>query len=138
MKIFLDTNIILDVLTKREPHYEMSAKVFELCRRQYVEGIVSSLSFPTMAYVLRKEMDLERIFHSFEMLTKFFKISIVDKKVVTEAIASKRPDIEDSMQYFSALTSNADCIISRDKTGFKGLDLEVFSPTEFMGKVEKF
>lgn len=138
MKIFLDTNIILDVLTKREPHYEMSAKVFELCRRQYVEGIVSSLSFPTMAYVLRKEMDLERIFHSFEMLTKFFKISIVDNKVVTEAIASKRPDIEDSMQYFSALTSNADCIISRDKTGFKGLYLEVFSPTEFMGKVEKF
>lgn len=137
MKVFLDTNIILDVLAKREPHYEMSAKIFELCRRQYVEGIVCSLSFPTIAYVLRKEMNLEKIFSSFEMLMKIFKISMVDKKVVSEAIASKRPDIEDSMQYFSALTSNADCIISRDKKGFKGLGLEVFAPSEFMEKVER-
>ena len=54
MRLLIDANIILDVLEKREPHYEQSALVWKLCETEQDEGFVSSLTFANLVYVMRQ------------------------------------------------------------------------------------
>ena len=137
MKVLLDTNVVMDVLCHRQPHYEKSAEVMELCRIQLIEGIICSQSFATIAYVLGKQVDNEELYIKLNGLLRLCNISRVDSDVITSAIDAKRPDFEDAVQYYSAQTVNADCIISRDKTGFKGMSLPIFTPTEFMANCRR-
>ena len=61
MKLWIDTNILLDVLQKREPFYHDSAKVWKMCEARMVEGHVSVLSFMNLVYILRRELSAEQI-----------------------------------------------------------------------------
>ena len=61
MKLLIDGNILLDVLQKREPHYEDSAKVWKMCETDLTEGFVSALTFANLVYVMRKELDSEKV-----------------------------------------------------------------------------
>ena len=61
MKLLIDGNILLDVLQKREPHYEDSARIWKMCETDMAEGCVSALTFANLVYVMRKELDPEKI-----------------------------------------------------------------------------
>ena len=53
MKLLIDGNIILDVLQKREPYYEDSAKIRKMCGTELAEGFVSALAFTNLVYVMQ-------------------------------------------------------------------------------------
>ena len=61
MKALIDGNIILDVLQKRDPHFDASSKIWKLCETEQIEGFVSALTFANLVYVMRKELTSERI-----------------------------------------------------------------------------
>ena len=61
MKFLIDGIILLDVLQKREPHYEDSSKIWKMCETDMAEGYVSALTFADMVYVMRKELTPEMI-----------------------------------------------------------------------------
>ena len=61
MRLLIDGNIILDVLQKREPHFEDSAKIWKLCETEQAQGYVSVLTFANLVYVMRRELDPEQI-----------------------------------------------------------------------------
>lgn len=48
MKVLIDTNVILDVLCKREGFFEDADKIFKLCEVKKIEGYISALSFPIL------------------------------------------------------------------------------------------
>ena len=54
MKIFLDTNVLIDYLNKREPFFAEASQVMDLCVSKQVEGVLSSLSVINAAYIMRK------------------------------------------------------------------------------------
>ena len=132
MKVFLDTNVVVDFCALREPHYDSIASVMELARRKDISIVISSLTFVNLAYILRKAFVQEIVYTKLIGLSGLCEISRVDDSVVREAIESKRKDFEDSVQYFSALTSNADVILTRDKTGFEGLPTLAMTAEEFI------
>lgn len=134
MKLFLDTNVVVDLCAGRQPYYEDASKIMELAARHEVSLVVSSLTFVNVAYVLRKVVGIDEMYTKFATLFKYVHLSPVDESVVKYAISANRKDFEDAVQYYSASYCDADLIITRDKTGFLGFPIEACSPREFIGR----
>lgn len=131
-KIFLDTNIILDFLGEREGFYEASAKIMTLADKKKIQVYTSPSSISNVFYVLAKyenpKIALEKI-RKFKLLCS---MSVMDEEVVEKAIHSDFKDFEDAMQYFSALASNCDIIITRNEKDFKNALIPVMNAEEFL------
>lgn len=135
-KLFIDTNIVLDLLAKREPFYESSAKLFSLADRNEIQLTVSSLTFANTNYVLSKlksASEAKEILRKFKLLVQIVSLS---EKIVDLALNdSEFKDFEDGLQYYSALESNQDIIITRNQKDFKSSLLSIMSAEEFLSSL---
>ena len=131
-KIFLDTNIILDFLGEREGFYEASAKIMTLADKKKIQVYTSPSSISKVFYVLAKyensKIALEKI-RKFKLLCS---MSVMDDEVVEKAIHSNFKDFEDAMQYFSALASNCNIIITRNEKDFKNAMIPVMNAESYL------
>lgn len=137
MRLFLDTNVMLDLLGEREPFYISAAKIATLADKAALQIIVSALSYSTVSYFLAKYEGPEK---SKEKLRKFKIISQIcdlDESIIEKGLNSDFPDFEDSLQYFSALQSDCDIILTRNCKDFKKSEIPVMSPDEFLSSIEK-
>ncbi len=81
MRVLIDGNIILDVLQNREPHVETSARVWKLCETGLIDGYVSALTFADLVYVMRKELNPEKIsavLKKLALIFHFTELSVPD------------------------------------------------------------
>lgn len=101
-KLFLDTNIIIDLLSKREPFYKAAVLIFAMAFRKQVSLYISSMTYATASYLLRKQGQ-KRMILLLRDLRQLSKVTIADEKVIDLALNSDFTDVEDSMQYYSAL-----------------------------------
>ncbi len=131
MKVFLDTNIVLDFLGEREPFFQDAAKIFELWRTEALQLSLSVLTIVNCAYILHKAYSTETMMQKINWLCHSFEITPIDKWSIIQAINNAGFDFEDSVQYFSALSYHPDVIITRDKKGFANADIPVMTPSEF-------
>ena len=131
-KIFLDTNIILDFLGEREGFYEASAKIMTLADKKKIQVYTSPSSISNVFYVLTRyensKIALEKI-RKFKLLCS---TSVMDDEVVEKAINSDFKDFEDAMQYFSALASNCNIIITRNEKDFKNAMIPVMNAESYL------
>ncbi len=136
-RIFIDTNIMLDLLGERHPYYEPIAKIATLSDKGELKMIVSPISFATVNYLLSK---YEKPKSAIDKLRKFkviSEISIVDEHIVEKALNSSFSDFEDALQYFSAASSNCDIIITRNAKDFRQSLLPIMSANEFLESLKK-
>ena len=75
MRLLIDGNIILDVLQNREPHIADSAKIWKLCETDQMEGFVSGHTFSNLVYIMRKELDPEKINEVSKTLGLIFRVT---------------------------------------------------------------
>ena len=136
-KIFLDTNIILDFLLKRESFFEESREIVALGYNHVCELYLSSLSFSNIAYIARKKYVGSALYECLSEVREFVEVSEVGQNIVDLAIALKAKDFEDAMQYFSAKEIGADCIVTRNVKDFEFAEIEVLTPHEFLERFEK-
>ena len=130
MKIFVDTNVFLDILFKRG-NYEASLAVFKAVKYRVFDGKVADISIVNIAYVSRKvEVDIRAYL---SLIERHFSVLGADNAVVQDALLLKNDDIEDNIQYLLAHYSECDCIVSNDK-GFYGGDVEVLGSGAFVEK----
>lgn len=135
-KVFLDTNIILDFLGEREGFYEAAAKVLTLADQKKIQLFTSAVSITNAYYILAKyqpQSALEKI-RKFKILCV---ASLMNDEVVEKALASDFKDIEDAMQYFSAIASNCDVIITRNEKDFKSALIPVMNAESFLHTLKK-
>ena len=137
MKLMIDTNVILDVLLDRKPFSEDSSIVWKICESYEAEGMISSLSFANMIYVLRKHVDPKRVMHLITELSLIFRFQPLDQGILYIAAACQWDDYEDAIQYATAVMNKADYIVTRDKEGFKGSDVPVITPHEMVEVIKK-
>ncbi len=136
MKLFLDTNVMLDFLGERERFYLSAAKIATLADKRKLKIIVSALSFATVSYFLTKYEGLKK---TKDKLRKFKIISGIcelDELIIEKALNSGFPDFEDSLQYFSALRTECDIIITRNGKDFKKSQIPVMTPDEFLNSIK--
>ena len=137
MKLFLDTNILLDYLCKRDPFCKDTEILFEMFERKIHQGIISSLTIINCAYILRKFFTKRQINDTLDWLCKDFEIAEINRSCIINAKGSSAKDFEDAVQYFSALPFSPDVILTRDKHGYDNFDLLVMSPAEFIAESRK-
>ena len=132
MNVFLDTNVLMDVLLKRRPFVAESQKVWFLAERGKVRGMVAALSFPNIYYIIRKIRGADAALSMMTMLRDTFTPVPLDEQILNQAIDAGFPDFEDAIQYFSALRADAECLLTRNPDHFPRSRLRVLSPTEFL------
>jgi predicted nucleic acid-binding protein len=132
-RILLDVNVCLDVLLKRQPFWEDSAKIFLAAEKGLIQGRVSAISFDTMFYILRSEIGSAKAQTELKRLRKYMYVSAVDAKVVDHALNAGWADLEDAIQYYSAEFSKCKVLITRNKRDYPNkTNLPVFTPVEFI------
>ena len=131
MKVFLDSNIVIDLLDKREPFYIDAVKLFTLAYQKKITLFVSPMTYATASYLLRKhgKEGMRKLLNNFRPLSQ---ITTADERVVDAALASSFDDYEDALQYYSALTRNVDVIVTRNKKDFMSASIPVLSPAELL------
>ena len=135
-KVLCDINFVLDIFLRRKPFYLSTASVFKKIEGGDLKGYLCSLSFPTLFYLLAKELSREKTLRALEKLRIVFKVAPVDEKVIDMSLVSDFKDFEDAVQYYSALRVKADCIITRNKADYRESVIPVLTPDEFLAIVE--
>ena len=132
MKLFLDTNVVIDVVAAREPFVADSQAIFNLCEIGKAEGIVSTLTFCTLAYVLRKFVSSGTMRAKLRDLRNVLTPIDLSTSLVDRALSSQIADFEDAVQFYTAIYSKADYIITRNGKHFPQEGIPVLTPTEFL------
>lgn len=135
-RLFLDTNVILDLLGERERYYEPMAKLATLADKGVLTLVVSPISFATLNYFLAK---YESAKIAQEKLRKFkiiCEICKLDEHIIEKGLNSSFRDFEDSLQYFSAVDSDCEIIITRNGKDFKKSLLPVMTADEYLKSIK--
>jgi len=136
MKIPVDTNVLLDVLAKREPYYENSAMIWSLAESGRIDAYISSISFNNIFYIVRKLEDAEKAFQAMMFLRDVFKPVAPDAQIINQAIDTKMEDFEDAIQYVSATRAQVDFLVTRNPDDFHHGSIPVCTPAEFLALFE--
>jgi len=135
MKVLIDTNVILDVLTRREPHFEHSAAFLRLCGTRLTGSLAASQT-TDIFYLLRREgMDAQAAKALIKKLTNNVKVVDISAADVQAALASDMPDYEDALLACCAKRQRVSYIITRNEKDFKQSPLPALSPRRFLEEV---
>lgn len=133
MKILVDTNIILDVLLKREPHNKAAQAIMTKCADREVMGYLAAHSIPNIFYVLRKEYSQEERRKFIRNLCEIFWISDLNAEKIISAIDNEQfLDFEDCLQEECAVAETVDYIVTRNLADYKQSRVNVIEPDEFV------
>lgn len=130
--LFVDSDVILDVLEKREQFYEYSAQILSLGDEKKVKLVTTSLVFANIYYLLRKHLGIEKAKESLRKLRIIVDVISVNAKEVDLALNSELSDFEDALQYFTALDSKIEFIITRKVCDYKNPKLIVQTPQQYI------
>jgi predicted nucleic acid-binding protein len=131
-KVFVDTDICIDLLSGRKPFNKSAEILFSLADNNKVKIYVSSFSFSNLDYILRSKCSST---HSRQLIGKFKTLVIVlpvDSKTIDLAIASDFNDFEDAIQYSCAIENNLTTIITRNVKDYKKASIAVLTPETFI------
>lgn len=135
-KVFVDTDVCIDLLSGRKPFNKTAEILFSLADNKKVKIYVSSLSFSNIDYVLRSQYSST---HSRQLIGKFktlVNVLQVDSKTIDLAIASDFNDFEDAIQYSCAIENNLTTIITRNVKDYKKASISVLTPETFIALPE--
>ena len=136
-KLFVDTNLVIDLLSRREPYYDEAATLFSLADKNQVELSVSSLTIANTSYVLLRQMDSIKAKSILRKLRLIVKILPLDDKIVGLALNDETfSDFEDGLQYFTAIENGQETIITRNLKDFKNSKLPTITAKQFIATTE--
>lgn len=134
-RLLIDTNTVIDLLSKRENFYDEAADLFSRADRKELNLVISSLTFANTNYILTK---LKSAKEAREILRKFkvlVEVLSLDDKITELALSDDDfPDFEDGLQYYSAIENQIDIIITRNKKDFKNSKIPVLSAKEYLAR----
>ena len=131
-KILVDTNIILDLLAKRESFYSEAQQLFTLADKKKVLLYVSSLTLANTYYVLSQSLKIEnarKILRKFKVLVGVLPM---DDKIIDLALDYEFDDFEDAIQYFTAIENNLHLIVTRNLKDFKQSTIPVLTAKDYL------
>ncbi len=135
-RLFIDTNVLLDLLANRKPFVEDASILFSKGDTKEVLLSISSLTFANTHYVLAKmksPKQAKSILRKFKVLTEVLPL---DDKIIELALNDDNfGDFEDALQYYVALENGQEIIITRNKKDFKGISIPVMTPGEFLASL---
>jgi predicted nucleic acid-binding protein len=136
-KLFIDTNVLIDLIDKRIPFYNDVAVISTLAEKKQIKLAASSISFVNTFYVLSKKIDNKLVINSLMRYRLICEVSNIDDIVIDKSLISNFNDFEDAVQHYTALHHKCDILITRNKKDFKNSEIPVMTPTEFLASLQK-
>jgi len=132
-KLFLDTNIIVDLIADRKPFSKYAIQIFQKAELKEIELFTSSHSIATTHYLLKKylaEKELREVLYN---LLDYITVVAVDLDILKKGLRSNHKDFEDSIQILCASSiEKIDCIVTRNTKDFKASEIPAFNPDEII------
>lgn len=135
-RIFLDTNILIDLIADRKPFSKYAVTIFNAAEIKKIKLFISSHTIATTYYLLKKYVDEKALRQILLGLFDYVTIIPVDAEVLLKGLRSNQKDFEDSIQIYCATSiDKMDCIVTRNLKDFKGSEIPVLAPDELCSKI---
>lgn len=132
-KLFVDSDVVIDFFTDREPHANPASELFELNEQGILKIYLSAVSINNIYYIVRRFLGHKKTIEVIESLIKMTEIVGTTKNEIIQALKNNFTDFEDSVQYSSALTvEGLDAIITRNIKDYKNSTIAVMTPLNFL------
>ena len=132
MKVFIDANVVLDLLLQRHSFYLNAEKIFSLSDKGRMTLCLSAVSFASITYHLEKHIKGRDIRSVLRNLSKIVKILPFNQRIIENALYSNFKDIEDGYQYFTAKEYGIPIVVTRNVKDFVVDDISVLTPEQFL------
>jgi predicted nucleic acid-binding protein len=138
IKVFLDANVLLDFILKREQHYDDAKQIFQLVEENHIYGYITSSVLHITGYWVTKDLGVNKAKEIILNLLTIITVIDIQHETAVIALHSKIDDIEDALQYYAAIYHKLDYFITRDKQLQKdGIPaLQVYSPADFINRIK--
>ena len=134
--IFVDTNILIDLLADRKPFSKFAIELFKKAERKELNLYASSHSIATTYYLLKKYLEEKELRVVLYNLLELLTVVAIDQQIIKMGLKSKHKDFEDALQIFCAYSvDKIDCILTRNVKDFKYSEIPVLAPDELIAKL---
>lgn len=130
-KVFLDTDVILDLFIDRPPHHKEALRLFSVIKRKRIQAYTSPVVLANTYYMLAKIKDKKYANEKIKKLRTLIRIASVDENMIDQAIQAPHKDFEDSIQYYCAAANEIRFLITRNVEHFPKDKLNIVRPNEF-------
>ena len=131
-KVFVDSDVILDLLAHRIPHFHFAALLFTFADMKKIELYTSPTVFCNVFYILRKEIGIEKAKTALRKLRLIINVIDSSEKNIDCALNSDFSDFEDAIQYYTAQNHKLTTIVTRNVKDYKDSKLNVETPEMFL------
>lgn len=131
-KVFLDTNVVIDLLGEREAYYISAAKIATLADKGEIQLVASALTIATTYFVLSKYEKDDVVREKLKKFKIIASVSDLTDKVIEKSLVSKFSDFEDALQYHCALKEECSIIITRNGKDFIPSEIPILTPDEYL------
>jgi predicted nucleic acid-binding protein len=136
-RVLFDTDVLLDFLFDRKPFSDHTLKLLLACQDKKMIGFLTPVIFSNMYYILRQQASDFYVKEKLDVLLSILRVLPMSEQTVHLAINSSFKDMEDALQYFSALkNANVDAILTRNTKDFKKSAIPVFLPSEWIAVMD--
>lgn len=129
--VFVDTDVVLDLLARREPFHPAAARLFSMAEKGTLRLSVSALCISHLYYILRKELSSAGALDVIRKLLQLVSVLPVDESVLRQAFEGNFTDFEDAIQHETALAGGAERIVTRNVKDYRAARLPVLTPQDF-------
>lgn len=138
MKLLIDTNVVLDVLLKREPFCEAAINVLNLAKRNDVQEFISATAITDIYYIACRQLKNKgQVRALLKNLLTIVSVAGVTGREIFNALELDWNDFEDSVQYSVAFLQEIDGIITRNPTDYKASEIQVWMPEQAVSVIEE-
>jgi predicted nucleic acid-binding protein len=137
MRVLLDSDVILNLVLSRQPHFAEAHSIFRAIARKEFVAYVSAIAVLNVNYFAEKENDRSFALVEIEKLLSLVSVSSVDEKMLKSSLNSPVTDYEDAVQCASAMAENLDGIVTRNLKDFVNSPIPVYSPADFLEVFKK-
>lgn len=133
MKVLIDTNVMIDAITKRDNASSFSADVIALCSSNRITGFAAPHSFSNMYYILRKEYSDKNRRVIIREYSKILNVVSLNEDVINSALNNNNiTDFEDAIRYACAESVGADYIVTRNVKDYGRSSIKAITPEELI------
>ena len=131
-KVFVDTDIVIDLLSNRDPFYVYAAHLFSEADKGRIKICVSSLTFSNLNYILSRQYSTDQARKKLLKFKTLVTVLAVTDKVVELALSSDFKDFEDGLQYFTAIENTIKILLTRNLKDYKAAEITVMTAELFL------
>ncbi|GHT62966.1 twitching motility protein PilT [Bacteroidia bacterium] len=136
-KALIDTNVIIDYASKRQPFFANADKIIDAIIDNKLSAYISASTVTDIFYILKRENSQEKTLDFIKGLLTIIDVFSVDKQIIINALYSGWTDFEDAVQAEVSFENNVDIIITRNIKDFNKLkSIRVLTPTEFLYELQ--